>query len=96
MSACVPSVTCCRRRAPDAWIDGPGRRGDEFGLFEFGSTIVLLLAADAGQIDALEPGTRLRMGDPIGRLASALTLPPEGAGQSLPGREPNRPGSALS
>ena len=62
---------CCRKRAPDAWIEAPGRRGDEFGLFEFGSTIVLLLAADGGQIEALEPGTRLRMGDPIGRLAGS-------------------------
>jgi len=30
---------------------------------------VLLLAADAGRIDALAPGTQLRLGDPIGRLA---------------------------
>lgn len=58
---------CCRKAAPVAWVDVAGRRGDEFGLFEFGSTIVLLLHAEAGEIDALEPGTQLRLGDPIGR-----------------------------
>ncbi len=46
-----------------------GKRGDEFGWFELGSTVVLVLAPDAGTLDELATGTKLRMGEPIGRLA---------------------------
>jgi phosphatidylserine decarboxylase len=44
-----------------------GRRGEEMGWFEFGSALVLVLAADAGRLDLLEPGARVRVGAPIGR-----------------------------
>ena len=43
-------------------------RGDPFGLFELGSTIVLVLSRDAGRLDVPPPGTTLRLGRPIGRL----------------------------
>lgn len=46
-----------------------GRRGDEFGWFELGSTVVLVLAQETGTIDALETGTKVRMGQAIGRIA---------------------------
>jgi len=46
-----------------------GRRGDTFGWFELGSTVVLVLAADAGTLEAPPPGTKVRMGEAIGRLA---------------------------
>ena len=46
-------------------------RGREMGYFAMGSAIVLLLAADAGRLDALGPGTRLRVGQAIGRLAAS-------------------------
>jgi phosphatidylserine decarboxylase len=52
-----------------AWrIHVPGRRGDPFGWFEFGSAIVLLLAPDAGTLDDAAPGTRRLVGHEIGRL----------------------------
>lgn len=52
-------------------VDLPGARGDELGWFEFGSSLVLLLAADAGRFDALPPGTVLRVGQPVGRLETS-------------------------
>ena len=45
------------------------RRGDEFGRFEFGSAVVLLLSAGAGRLDALLPGSSVRVGRRIGSLA---------------------------
>jgi phosphatidylserine decarboxylase len=47
----------------------PVRRGDEFGRFEFGSAVVLLLSRDAGELHPLEPRSPVRMGRAIGRLA---------------------------
>lgn len=44
-------------------------RGDPFGLFELGSTIVLVLAAEAGRLAPPAPGTTIRLGQPIGTLA---------------------------
>ena len=58
------------RRPPASELpDVAGKRGDEFGWFELGSTIVLVLAPDAGTLDTLVAGTRVRMGQPIGRLS---------------------------
>jgi phosphatidylserine decarboxylase len=48
-----------------------GKRGDEFGWFELGSTIVLVLAQEAGLLEDLAPGTKVRMGQAIGRLSAA-------------------------
>ncbi|MDF1699619.1 MAG: archaetidylserine decarboxylase [Planctomycetota bacterium] len=44
-------------------------RGDEFGLFELGSTVVLVLAREAGTLTPPPPGTKIRVGEPIGTLA---------------------------
>jgi phosphatidylserine decarboxylase len=45
-------------------------RGDEWGRFEFGSTLVVLLAPEAGALDAVAPGTPVKLGTRIGCLAS--------------------------
>ncbi|MCH7869032.1 MAG: phosphatidylserine decarboxylase [Myxococcales bacterium] len=42
--------------------------GAEWGHFEFGSTLVMLVSAEAGRIDFREAGTRVRMGSRIGFL----------------------------
>jgi len=42
--------------------------GAEWGRFEFGSTLVVLVAPDVGQLDFEPAGTKLRMGSRIGRL----------------------------
>lgn len=42
--------------------------GAEWGRFEFGSTLVILVSAEAGWIDSQEPGTKVRMGSRIGSL----------------------------
>lgn len=44
-------------------------RGAEWGRFEFGSTIVMLLPAALGALDCRPPGTPLRLGRAIGRYA---------------------------
>ena len=43
-------------------------KGEEWGRFELGSTLVLLTAPGAATLDAPEPGTPLRLGTRIGRL----------------------------
>jgi phosphatidylserine decarboxylase len=45
-------------------------RGDEWGRFEFGSTLVLLLAPGTARFEPAEPGTPVRMGRRIGRLGA--------------------------
>ena len=45
-------------------------RGDAFGLFELGSTIVMVMAPDAGTLAPPPPGTTIRVGEVIGTLAS--------------------------
>jgi phosphatidylserine decarboxylase len=61
-----------RRGTVRTWsVDAAGARGHEFGRFELGSTVVLLLARDAGSLDRLEPGVPIRVGQPIGRLLAA-------------------------
>lgn len=42
--------------------------GEEWGRFEFGSTLVMLVSVEAGQIHFQETGTRVRMGSRIGSL----------------------------
>lgn len=44
-------------------------RGEEWGRFEFGSTIVVLAAPGFASLDARAPGTALRLGTRIGTLA---------------------------
>ena len=57
------------RVAGDAAV-GPhwGDRGDEFGRFELGSTVILALSTDAGTLEPPAAGTHIRMGAAIGRL----------------------------
>jgi phosphatidylserine decarboxylase len=45
-------------------------RGAEWGRFEFGSTLVLLLAPGTGALEPAEPGTPVRLGRRIGRLGA--------------------------
>ena len=56
--------------AAQRWpVSVDAKRGDEFGLFELGSTIVMVLAKDAGSLDVPPAGTTIRMGQPIGVVA---------------------------
>ncbi len=62
----APGAAAETRRYPE-----PGRRfekGQEWGRFEFGSTIVLIATADLLRIDARPPGSVLRLGERIGTL----------------------------
>lgn len=58
------------------YADGPGVRaprystGAEWGRFEFGSTLVVLVSAEAGELDFQPVGTRVKMGSRIGTLRS--------------------------
>jgi phosphatidylserine decarboxylase len=52
--------------------DAPGLplgKGEEWGRFEFGSSLVLVAAPDAIELAGQAPGTRLRLGRRIGTLA---------------------------
>lgn len=53
----------------------PGPRyaiGEEWGRFEFGSTLVTIAAAELLDLEPRLPGTALRMGQRIGRLRAAV------------------------
>ncbi len=59
------------RRAPRTIPFAPpvaATRGDRAAWFSFGSAVVLLLSPGAGRLDALEPGTLLRVGRRMGTL----------------------------
>ena len=48
-----------------------GRRGDELGHFEFGSTVVLVMGKqEDGGLTCWPTRTRFQMGDPIGRVGT--------------------------
>jgi phosphatidylserine decarboxylase len=49
-------------------------KGEEWGHFEFGSSIVLLAAPGAIELDGVSPGTRLRLGARIGTLGGAARM----------------------
>jgi phosphatidylserine decarboxylase len=49
-------------------------RGAEWGRFEFGSTLVMVATPDAVSLAPAPPGTRLRLGTRIGRLARARAM----------------------
>lgn len=63
--------THTRATAP-VWRDYPSphrlARGEEWGRFEFGSTLVLVAAPGVLALDCEPPGTPLRLGTRIGRL----------------------------
>jgi phosphatidylserine decarboxylase len=44
-------------------------RGEEWGRFEFGSTIVLLIPPESFELDVKPPGTPLRLGEVIGKIS---------------------------
>jgi len=48
-------------------------KGEEWGRFEFGSTLVLLAAPGALRLDAQAPGTPLRLGNRIGTLQTSAS-----------------------
>jgi phosphatidylserine decarboxylase len=54
-------------------------KGEEWGRFEFGSTIVLVAAPALVALDAQPAGTAVRLGQRIGRLGAAT-----GAGGASP------------
>ena len=58
-----------RRRAYDPPI--PVRAGGPLGHFEFGSTVILVCAQDAGAIDPLGEGQVVRMGQRLGPIGPA-------------------------
>jgi phosphatidylserine decarboxylase len=73
-------LTSHRRGASPTQRDYPSpgvslERGAEWGHFEFGSTLVLIGAADALELDVRPLGTVLRQGERIGRLASRSGAP---------------------
>lgn len=51
----------------------PFERGQEWGRFEFGSTLVIVASRGALELDAKDPGTPLQLGRPIGRLLERRT-----------------------
>jgi phosphatidylserine decarboxylase len=60
-----------RGRTAGAWeVDAAGVRGERFGGFELGSTLVLALAPQAGRLAAPAPGTPVRLGEAVGALAA--------------------------
>jgi phosphatidylserine decarboxylase len=66
-------LTTNRRLPADHHEFGPDaphfERGAEWGSFEFGSTIVLLVPPESFELDIAPPGTPLRLGEIIGRIA---------------------------
>lgn len=63
-----PGARAENRRYPDGV---PLAKGEEWGRFEFGSTIVLLAAPGGIRLDAREAGAPVRLGERIGTLALA-------------------------
>jgi phosphatidylserine decarboxylase len=53
----------------------PFAKGEEWGRFELGSTIVMIAEPGALELDAREPGTALRLGQRIGTLRWAADPP---------------------
>ncbi|MDX1518438.1 MAG: phosphatidylserine decarboxylase, partial [Woeseiaceae bacterium] len=46
-------------------------KGDLIGWFNMGSTVIVLLPDDAGEwVSSFRPGTRVRMGEAIGRMTA--------------------------
>lgn len=62
------------RRQPARTYGDPApgfAKGEEWGRFEFGSTIVMIAAPGLMALDAQPSGTRVRLGERIGRLCAA-------------------------
>jgi phosphatidylserine decarboxylase len=65
----LPGAREVRRSYPDGGV--PLAKAEEWGRFEFGSTLVLLAAPGAIALEPRAPGTPVRLGERIGRLALA-------------------------
>ena len=48
----------------------PLKKGEEWGHFEFGSTLVVVAAPGCLALESRPPGTPLRLGEEIGRIAA--------------------------
>lgn len=59
---------CCRKKIRRSYRDKTFLQGEELGLFEFGSTIVLLLHPKVGRLDFKPLHTEIKMGESIGSL----------------------------
>ncbi len=64
----LPGARATERSYPDGI---PLDKGAEWGRFEFGSTLVLLAKPGAVELEIRAPGTPVRLGERIGRLALA-------------------------
>lgn len=64
-----------RRRPITRPYDLVFEKGDEWGRFEFGSTLVLIAAKGTLALEIAEPGTELRLGRSIGMLSAARDFP---------------------
>ena len=68
--------------APETRVYGDGvalAAGEEWGRFEFGSTIVLVAAPDLLTLDVQPPGTPVRLGQRIGTLLNRAAPTPSSA-----------------
>ncbi len=65
----LPGASSVRRDYPDGVALA---RGEEWGRFEFGSTLVLLAERGAVALDAQPAGSRLRLGERIGTLRKTV------------------------
>jgi len=52
----------------------PLKKGEEWGHFEFGSTLVVVVAPGSLALESRPPGTPLRLGQEIGRIEAPLEL----------------------
>jgi phosphatidylserine decarboxylase len=60
-----------RWAGPHEWrCDHPMRKGDELGWFEHGSTIIVFAPPGIELAPGIEPGRRIRMGEPLLRRAA--------------------------
>ncbi|MEZ6006942.1 MAG: archaetidylserine decarboxylase [Planctomycetota bacterium] len=57
-------------------------RGAELGLFELGSTVIVVLAPDAGTLDVLPAGQVVRVGEAVGRTSQGHPKPADVASPS--------------
>jgi phosphatidylserine decarboxylase len=60
--------TCSRKKIHRIYRDKLFLKGEELGLFEFGSTIVLLIHPKAGRLDMKPLHTEIKMGQSIGDI----------------------------
>jgi phosphatidylserine decarboxylase len=52
-------------------------KGDELGIFHLGSTVILVFAPGRVELSQLRPGTPVRVGQRVGRIAGSRPEPPQ-------------------